>query len=38
MAVGKAVLVPDYNICEKLGQDYYADNPSGALQLNLDDM
>ena len=38
LAVGKAMLVPDYKICLKLGQDYYADNPSGALQLNLDDM
>lgn len=38
MALGKAVLVPDYKICKKLGQDYYADNPAGALQLNLDEM
>jgi hypothetical protein len=38
MALGNAALVPDYNTCEKLGQDNYADNPSGALQLNLDDM
>jgi hypothetical protein len=38
MAVGTAVLVPDYGICQKLGQDYYASNDSGALQLNLDDL
>lgn len=38
MALGKAVLVPDYKICKKLGQDYYAENPTGALQLNLDEM
>lgn len=38
MALGRAVLVPDYRICQKLGQDYYAGNPSGALQLNLDDL
>ncbi|KAL3921792.1 MAG: hypothetical protein SGILL_002561 [Bacillariaceae sp.] len=38
MALGKAVLVPDFKICQKLGHDYYANNPSGALQLNLDDM
>jgi hypothetical protein len=39
LALGKAVLVPDYSICKRLGQDYYADNSSsGALQLNLDDM
>lgn len=38
MALGKAVLVPDFNICQKLGQDYYAENKAGALQLNLDDM
>jgi hypothetical protein len=37
-ALGKAVLVPDYKICKKLGQDYYAENSAGALQLNLDDM
>lgn len=38
MALGKAVLVPDYGICKKLGQDYYAENTAGALQLNLDDL
>jgi hypothetical protein len=38
IALGKAVLVPDYTICKKLGEDYYAANPSGALQLNLDDL
>jgi hypothetical protein len=38
VALGKAVLVPDYGICKKLGQDYYADNPAGAVQLTLDDL
>jgi hypothetical protein len=38
MSLGKAVLVPDYGICKKLGQDYYAENPAGAVQLNLDDL
>jgi len=38
MALGKAVLVPDYNVCKKLGKDYYAENPAGAVQLNLDDL
>jgi hypothetical protein len=38
LALGKAVLVPDYGICKRLGQDYYANNSSGALQLNLDDL
>jgi len=38
VAVGKAKLVPDYQICKKLGKDYYADNPAGAVQLTLDDI
>jgi hypothetical protein len=38
MALGKAVLVPDYNICKKLGHDYFSDSQAGALQLNLDDL
>mmetsp|Transcript_22373 Transcript_22373/g.47025 ORF Transcript_22373/g.47025 Transcript_22373/m.47025 type:complete len:252 (+) Transcript_22373:141-896(+) len=38
MALGKAVLVPDYKICEQLAKDYYVGNNAGALQLNLDDM
>jgi hypothetical protein len=38
VALGKAVLVPDYGICKKLGEDYYANNPAGAIQLNLDDL
>ena len=38
VALGKAVLVPDYGICKKLGQDYHAESTSGALQLNLDDL
>lgn len=38
VALGKATLVPDYRICKKLGQDYYAENPAGAVQLTLDDL
>lgn len=38
VALGKGVLVPDYEICKKLGKDYYAENPTGAVQLNLDDL
>lgn len=38
VALGKGVLVPDYQICKKLGKDYYAANPTGAVQLNLDDI
>jgi hypothetical protein len=38
LAVGKAVLVPDFRLCQKLGRDYYANSPGGALQLNLDDL
>lgn len=38
VAVGKATLVPDYRICKKLGQDYYANNPAGSVQLTLDDL
>jgi hypothetical protein len=38
MALGRAVMVPDYQVCQKLGRDYYAETPTGALQLNLDEM
>jgi hypothetical protein len=38
VALGKAVLVPDYRVCNQLGKDYYADNPAGAVQLTLDDL
>mmetsp|Transcript_16589 Transcript_16589/g.37976 ORF Transcript_16589/g.37976 Transcript_16589/m.37976 type:complete len:250 (+) Transcript_16589:52-801(+) len=38
MALGKAALVPDFGICKRLGQDYYANNTAGAVQLNLDDL
>jgi len=38
VSLGKATLVPDYRICQKLGQDYYADIPAGAVQLTLDDL
>ena len=38
MALGRAVLVPDYPICKQLAKDYYTGNTAGALQLNLDDM
>jgi hypothetical protein len=38
VALGKTALVPDYRICKKLGQDYYANNPASAIQLTLDDL
>eukprot|EP00525_Craspedostauros_australis_P007593 CAMPEP_0198135958 /NCGR_PEP_ID=MMETSP1442-20131203/60864_1 /TAXON_ID= /ORGANISM="Craspedostauros australis, Strain CCMP3328" /LENGTH=260 /DNA_ID=CAMNT_0043797151 /DNA_START=28 /DNA_END=810 /DNA_ORIENTATION=- len=39
VAVGRAVLVPDYGICKQLGRDYYdSNNSAGAVQLNLDEM
>lgn len=38
VALGTAKLVPDYNICKVLGQQYFADHSSNALQLNLDDI
>ena len=31
-------LVPDYGICLRLGEDYYAETDTNALQLNLDQM
>lgn len=36
VSLGVAELVPEYNICESLGRDYYKDSTAGALQLNLD--
>ena len=38
VSLGKGVLVPDYQICKRLGVDYYAENTAGAVQLNLDDL
>jgi len=38
VSLGKGILVPDYQICKRLGADYYAENPAGAVQLNLDDL
>jgi MYND finger len=40
VALGTAVLVPDYSVCKALGREYYASDASsvGALQLNLDDV
>ncbi|KAL3940709.1 MAG: hypothetical protein SGBAC_004805 [Bacillariaceae sp.] len=38
VSLGKGVLVPDYQICKKLGVDYYSENNAGAVQLNLDDL
>jgi hypothetical protein len=38
VALGTAVLVPDYGICKSLGKDYYTDSTAGALQLNLDEI
>jgi hypothetical protein len=36
VAIGISPLVPDFSICKSLGKDYYDDNSTGALQLNLD--
>jgi hypothetical protein len=40
VALGTALLIPDYRVCKKLGQDYHfaEDSRAGALQLNLDDV
>ena len=38
VSLGKGVLVPDYQICKRLGVDYYAENSAEAVQLNLDDL
>jgi MYND finger len=40
VALGTAVLVPEYSVCKALGREYYASDTSsiGALQLNLDDV
>ncbi|KAL7526404.1 hypothetical protein ACHAXR_001471 [Thalassiosira sp. AJA248-18] len=39
VAVGIAPLVPDFNLCNMLGKEYYGSGQgSGALQLNIDDM
>lgn len=38
VALGRAALVPDFRLCQRLGQDYYSESSSGALQLNLDDL
>jgi len=37
LALGKAVLVPEYSVCKKLGVDYFGENPPPSLQLNIDD-
>ena len=37
MCLGKSKLIPDYAICKKLGVDYFAENTSASLQLNIDD-
>jgi hypothetical protein len=38
VALGTALLVPEFNVLNKLGRDYFSENNSGALQLNLDDV
>ena len=38
VALGTALLVPDYGICKSLGKDYYSNSTAGALQLNIDEM
>lgn len=38
VALGMALLVPDYKVCKSLGHEYFADDQAGSLQLNLDDV
>jgi len=39
LSVGVTPIVPDYAVCRKLGNEYYAESSTaGALQLNLDEM
>ena len=38
VALGKGTLVPDYNVCKTIGSQYFGENASQAVQLNLDDM
>ena len=38
LALGLTSLVPDYGLCQRLGKDYFATDPTmGSLLLNLDD-
>ena len=37
IGVGVTALVPDYNLCQTLGTEYYANAGPGAVQLNIDD-
>ncbi len=37
ISVGVTTLVPDFKLCSVLGKEYYANAPSGAVQLNIDD-
>ena len=37
VALGVAKLVPDFNVCRKLGMDYFGDSAPPSLQLNIDD-
>lgn len=38
VALGISPLCQDYTVCQHLGRSYYANDTSGALQLNLDDL
>mmetsp|Transcript_1608 Transcript_1608/g.1926 ORF Transcript_1608/g.1926 Transcript_1608/m.1926 type:complete len:251 (-) Transcript_1608:215-967(-) len=38
VSAGVTKLVPDHGLCKTLGKEYYANAPSQAVQLNLDDM
>ena len=38
VSVGVTKLLPDYSLCKTLGKEYYSNAPSGAVQLNLDDI
>ena len=37
VALGVAKLVPDWNVCRKLGMDYFGETAPPSLQLNIDD-
>lgn len=38
IAVGITKLIPDYLLCQSLGREYFKDDTSGAVQLNIDDV
>ncbi len=38
VSIGVTRLIPEYGLCKTLGKEYYSKAPSGAVQLNIDDM